>query len=258
MAMTSRPHGRRLFVAWQNPESRSVSPVGCLIEVGPPESRIYYFSYLKRAQDVANFEPFVAFPDFGSVYRSETLFPFFQNRVMSRRRADYPEYVRSLRLPADAEPFDILARSGGRRSTDPIEVFPEPDVDVETAHATVFFFVRGIRHLDGAEEAARSVFAGIRLYLAHDLQNPFNPRAYLLVTGRRRCAGWVPDYLVEYTHDMINVCGSEQVSVQVDHVNDFALPASRWLLCKMTTCSPDQYVSFSGGDFELAASIETG
>jgi hypothetical protein len=244
----SEGHGeRRLFVAWQHPLTRAVSPVACLTDRGADAAERYVFSYLKNAESLEGFEPFLAFPVLDRAYTSDRLFPFFENRTMSRRRADFPAYVQSLSLPQSAEPFDILERSGGKRSTDPIEVFAEPVVDGD--QGIFCFFARGIRHVDGASEVAQTLEAGERLYLAIDAQNLHNDRALLLLTAKRRCIGFVPDYLVNYLHDMLGACVSSDVVVEVVHRNVADLPASRWLLCKVTTCWPKHYRAFADESF---------
>jgi hypothetical protein len=70
-----------------------------------------------------------SFPSLEGVYRSSFLLSLFSNRVMNHSREEYDEYVADLGLsPDQAEPFTVLARSGGRRSTDKLEVFAPPTV----------------------------------------------------------------------------------------------------------------------------------
>lgn len=45
---------------------------------------------------------------------------------MSSRRPDYPQYLSALGLE-HADPVELLARTGGRRATDTIQVVPAPD-----------------------------------------------------------------------------------------------------------------------------------
>src|SRR5437667_10297479 len=115
---------RTLFLAWQHPESRAWYPVGKLTHDGAE----YQFVYTKGAQ-LANaqvgFQPLRTFPSFGDIYESDQLFPLFSNRLLSRSRPDFPDFVSWLNLPeTEDDPVIILARSGGRRETDQLEVFP--------------------------------------------------------------------------------------------------------------------------------------
>lgn len=78
--------GRRLAVTWQHPDSRAIQPVGMLEHDGDR----YHFHYIRRAQYVEDFRPFLGFPDLGRAYTSAHLFPIFAERVMDARRPDYP------------------------------------------------------------------------------------------------------------------------------------------------------------------------
>jgi len=85
----------------------------------------FEFRYLRGAETDPDFRPFIGFPDLHRLYRSTEQFPFFENRLMSRGRADYSAYLGSLGLAHNADPFEVLARSGGRRATDTVEVVAE-------------------------------------------------------------------------------------------------------------------------------------
>lgn len=91
----------------------------------------YSFAYLKLAERLAHFEPLPGLPDVHRRYDSDQLFPVFANRVMPRRRPDYDLFTARLDLTGDADPFEVLARSGGRRATDRIEVFAAPQRTAE-------------------------------------------------------------------------------------------------------------------------------
>lgn len=160
----------RLYVAWQEPESREIRPVGLLTCAQIDGAVCYEFRYLTGAQR-RPFQPFVGFPELHRVYRSPELFPMFENRIMPSGRDDYLEYMGRLGLPADAPPFEILAASFGRRATDRIEVFAEPTVDFQTGLATCLFLARGIRHIPGAPEAVAALSVGEELRLAPEPEN---------------------------------------------------------------------------------------
>src|SRR6266487_4370058 len=93
---------RRLAVAWQHPESRTIQPVGLLVYDGER----YLFEYVRNAQNVEDFVPFVSFPDVGRAYSSTRLFPLFSQRVMDPRRPDFVRYVRTLDLSPEATPWE--------------------------------------------------------------------------------------------------------------------------------------------------------
>src|SRR5437660_1607508 len=103
-------------------------PIGRLTR----EGTIFTFRYTQGAREAFNqgFQPLVCFPDLGAAYESKSLLPVFSNRVLSTARPDYAEYAEYLNLPQDeSDPLAILARSGGLKITDSLEVFPNPERD---------------------------------------------------------------------------------------------------------------------------------
>lgn len=238
---------RRLFIAWQHPMDRSILPVAVLTLVrGDPGVTRYYFSYLKRALYLKDFTPFSAFPDVHRLYSSSKLFPFFQNRVWSRKRADYGALLSALDLAPDAEPFEVLERSGGRRETDSLEVFPEPYYDRDEREVSFLFFARGLRYIEGADEAASKLRIGDALTILQEWQNPVNPQAFLLAKKPgMRPVGYVPDFLVGLVHDLLRQVGPERVEVAVQHTNGLNTPRQMRVLCKFQARGVLDYPGFN-------------
>ena len=246
---------RRLFVAWRDPETRRIQPVGIFVQrAGAHGLTVFAFAYLKQAERLDRFTPFASFPDLHRAYKSEGLFPMFANRLMPRERPDYGAYVERLDLSVNADPFEVLGRSGGRKTTDRVEVFPEPEVDQASRGYCCLFFARGIRHVEGAADAVAKLDKGDALTLVDDPTNPVNRRAFLLhdPTGSR--VGYVPDYLVEFLRDTRELCHREP-EVTVEHVNPPEAPAHLRLLCRVRTCRPQGYEPFSGPEFQALVDI---
>jgi hypothetical protein len=80
---------RHLFVAKQF-NDRSIRPVARLSMFQSPVGTRYQFAYLPEVKDLTEFSPFLSFPALGTVYESDELFPFFENRVMGRNRPEFP------------------------------------------------------------------------------------------------------------------------------------------------------------------------
>ena len=149
---------KTLYMAWQNDQcenghadSPSWFPIGRL-DVGTGDCARHRFRYTKGAQEAklnAGFVPLPEFPDFERDYESPVLFPVFQNRVISRKRPDFAEYVRVLDLDEEADQIEILSANGGRRATDSFNVFPEPDASSDGGFTCRFFLPGGI-HVDQA------------------------------------------------------------------------------------------------------------
>lgn len=181
-----------LFVAWQDPESRQILPIGRLLRQG----QTYEFSYIQAVEEAKQlgFEPLLTFPDLNEVYRSDELPPLFSNRLMPKSRPEFARYLSELGLSVGAaEPFTVLSRSGGRRATDRLEVF-SPPAERESLYEGVFL-LRGVRHVPHSEEALAHLPAQSCLFVMADVQNPANSAALALRDEEKRLLGYVPDYL---------------------------------------------------------------
>ena len=219
-----------LFVNWQDDKSRRIFPVGRLVTLPAGGYEFAYISAATEAQQFG-FAPFQAFPQLTEVYEAKELPAFFKNRLLQQGRPDYPRYLRELGLePAEATPVEILARSGGRRVTDPLEVFAEfvPTDGRFEAH----FFVRGTRHLVGAEAAALELKPGDQLALKHEQTNEFNPNAHVVICHDGRAVGYVPDYLADDLGALIQTDAT--LRVEVARVNEPPAPSQQRLLCKLS------------------------
>ncbi|WP_019874041.1 hypothetical protein [Sporichthya polymorpha] len=236
-----------LIVAWQHPETRSISPVGLLERRGDD----YRFRYLRVAEDVAGFRPFLNFPELRANYVAKTLFPLFGERVMSPRRPDFGRYLATLHLDADSTPMEILARSEGRREADNVQLLPIPDVDAD-GRTTCRFLVHGVRHAirqdPRAEARISSLQAGNRLVLVPEPTNPKNPHALLTCTSddAQHSIGWAPDLLVPYLHAVRSVAEPE---ITVEHVNGPEVPAHLRVLARLSGRMPVGFRPFSGPEW---------
>lgn len=244
---------RSLFVSWRDPNGGLIHPVGLLIRRVRPDGEQYSFGYLKLAENLPGFEPLPGLPDLHRRYDSDQLFPVFANRVMPRRRPDYDVLASRVDLSGDADPFEVLARTGGRRATDRIEVFAAPERTPD-GNSSALFFARGIRHVDGAAEVVASLHPGDLLVLQDDSDNPHNPRAVLLRVTDGMQIGWVPNYLVDHVHDLRQLNASEPV-VTVEHVNDESVDPHMRLLCRLEAPWPDMYRPFSGPEFQTLENL---
>ncbi|WP_324666996.1 Putative restriction endonuclease, HIRAN domain-containing protein [Mycobacterium canetti] len=201
---------RRFAVAWRNRQLRVITPVGEL----DYRAGGYRFQYLEGVGgSVAGFRPFIGFPDLNRVYESARLWPFFDLRVMDRKRPDYPQYVRWLGLTVEASRLDILSRSGGGQKGDNVYLAESPSVADDGATEAVFL-ARGARYAVPqyrTEAIVNSLRAGDRLTLMDDSTNEANPRALLLETPDGAPVGWVPDLLVDYAHQVRSGGGSAEL-----------------------------------------------
>lgn len=189
---------RRLILNWQIEATREIVPVAELVVTTAGDTQRFELGYLEGVRHaLANgFQPFMAFPELDRRYTSTELFPFFRNRVLPTTRPDYLEYVTALNLkPETADRVELLGRGLGRRQTDRVETVLAAERDAVTGRYVTRFLVRGVKHVDGAEEAIRGLRAGVHLAAVIEPENTANPRARRLEAGGKSI-GYVPDYLL--------------------------------------------------------------
>jgi hypothetical protein len=216
---------RRFVVAWQDPQTRRFESIG-LLEVADREFR---FHYLPRAREIVSLRPLPGFPDQTRTYTSPRLFVLFAQRLMNRRRPDYPAWLELLGLPQGAPDLDVLARSEGRRLGDNIALIPEPVVDGRGV-STATFFVHGLRHRMGDDPQVEPLLGRLRqgqlLRLAAEPGNPVNPLA-VMVCESTVSLGWVPDPLVAYANTLLE---TSEPKVVVERINGPDAPPNLRLL----------------------------
>jgi hypothetical protein len=248
------PAARVLFVAWRNPDTRSIIPIARLVVRDHNGAQTFEFRYLTRAPKVLA-RPLVSFPSFTGIYRSERLFPFFENRMVPTQRSDFRGWAASLGLSEDSDPFEILAQSGGTRVTDTFEVFPEPAVDREVGLASVRILVRGVRHREGANEEIDRLRPGDALRLCPEPDNGFDALAVLVVPSTCQAVGWVPAYLCGPLHrSAASTEGSwAAMKATVRHIGDPLGPSHFRLLCDLQFPWPYPDQPFDTPEFSVAS-----
>lgn len=253
MTSAHSPDERRLYVSWRDPIG-SIHPIGILVRRRTRGEERFLFAYLKLAEQLPAFQPLPGLPDLYRRYESRTLFPVFANRVMPRSRPDFDLLAHRVDLGGDADPFEVMARSGGVRATDRIEVFSGP-VHTTADRSTCLFFARGIRHIEGAAQAVDDLVPGDRLVLSREQTNAFNPQAMLLRASDERSVGYVPDYLLEHILELRDLNRSEP-EIVVEHVNDAHTAPHLRLLCRLNAPWPPGYEPFSDARFKPLASLD--
>lgn len=240
------PLVRRMAVAWQHPDERSVRPVGILQYDGTTHE----FFYLRTVSKVKDFRPFLNFPDLSQIYRSPHLFPMFSQRVMSHRRPDYTQYLQQIDLADTATPWEQLARTEGKLASDTIQLMPEPEVDAD-GRTRSQFLVAGIRHQIEDEHQRNLILSRLKkggeLQLFDEPDNPVNSRAILVSTRDNVALGWVPNMLLDYVHDVRDY---GPYSIKVTHVNGPDAPNHMRLLVMIEGQLELDYRPFAGPEWE--------
>ena len=193
-----------LYLAWQAPKSRRWFPVGRL-DAEPDENASHYeFSYIegaREARDAADFLMVPGFPELDAPYQSEKLFPFFENRLMNRRRPERAEYLRGLGLdPACWDPVSELAAPFNHAHGNGFEVYPDivPDND---GYFQTQFLVHGLRYTNPHSiERTERLEIGEELRLSLEMNNPVTGHAVTVKTADQYVIGWLPRYLVDVVY----------------------------------------------------------
>lgn len=237
-----------LFVTWRHPDGL-IHPVGLLTQRVSDESQEFEFVYLKHAETLDGFPLLPGLPELHRLYVDDQLFPVFRKRQMPRQRPDYAEYVETLGLDVETDPFEVMARNEGRKMTDRIEVFAPPR-RTENGNLTALFFARGVRHLEGASDAVAGLRPGDRLSLLDEPKNSTNPQAILINTRNNKTVGWIPDYLLDTVHDLRDLIGEDDIMITAEHVNPPEVEPYMRLICRLTAPWPENYEPLSGPQFQ--------
>lgn len=235
---------KKLFVAWQSPDTRKWNVVGVLEYIG----NTYRYSYTKSSAQLKMFERFGAMQN--DITESEELFPFFKNRLLGKARPEYKKMLKWMNMNEnDHSPLDVLALTEGKRGTDTIEIFacPEPS----NGKFVVRFFTHGVRHTHVAnKEAVSLVKEGAHLYLMKDFQNTCDPMAIALRTDDPICFfGYLPRYLTADVHQLCNTLSSSEITVKALKVNSEA-PLSYRFLCEIQAAWPDGFEPCAAKEYD--------
>lgn len=205
-------------------------------------------SYKLNYTNGAKHKRFVAFPrmaDLDKEYISNVLFPFFKNRIMPERRPEYSSMLEWTDLDNDDfDPLTLLAISGGVRKTDNFRIISIPEN--KNGSYDFKFFVSGVRYLTDIEKnTIYNLSPGQELTYTHDDHNKNDGDAIILLNKNDFIKiGYYPRYLNKDFRKLESFNGNtSKINISVVRVNNSA-PEQYRLLCKMTTCWPDDFEPF--------------
>lgn len=242
---------RILYLGWKDSgREESWFPVGRLdVILEPPRFRFRHLKGAESARRTGGFRLAFGFADLHGDYRSTELFPTFQNRVMSRRRPDFEEYVARLDLDSSAHFTEWLAVDGGRRMTDFFDVFPKLS-KTEDGLCVFRFFTDGVHPLDPLAQARiEALRPGDRLDVALEPENPTGHPAVRIRTTPDRCfIGWAPRYFV---HEFVKAAAESDgtYDTRVVRVNPPPYPSEQRVLIEMRS-RWERHEPMSGPEFE--------
>lgn len=215
----------RLFVLWHDRRGGFFFKIARLEKQST--SPRYVFRYELEAFQEAHehgLEPLLTFPDVGKIYRSDHLFPFFENRLMRKSRPDYVDYVRALGLDPDtADEMAILGRSGGERATDSFLLMPEPR-QIDKDRSELYFWVTDLgRPTQTTPQNIAKLTSGTALTIGE--------QAVLLHEGNP--VGRLPEYVRALIPQYKPLQGTPELSPKISVVSKNSLSPRRMLLCHL-------------------------
>ena len=241
--------GPTLFVSWRSPTTRAILPIARVRFRGT--DRRYEFAYIHAAVDAQGqgFRPFLEFPRFDDLYVSDRPFPLLANRLMPPSRPDHKSWLTALGLPADAHPMEILARTGGERQTDQIELFPVPVPAADGCYLT-HCLLRGVRHMPApaTEERIARLCPAELLTVRPEPDNPADPAAALVGTADGVDIGYLPKYLTGDAWRLRRDCGT--LTVAVGRVNPPPAGPHHRVLLRIVACWPADFRPFAELKFQ--------
>jgi hypothetical protein len=187
-------------------------------------------------------------------YISDVLFPLFANRLLTKSRPEYDKYLSWMGFQQGRiDPLELLARSGGERATDSLQVYPCPEKTPEGKYET-YFFCHGMRHLRGnVPQEILKLAPGEMLLPMLDVFNPYDSQAVALRTSDpAMMIGFCPRYLARDLRDLI-LHSKDTFCLLVERVNVDA-PIQFRLLCKVTADWPEGFKPCSEAAFQPVVS----
>ena len=226
-----------IYLLWQDQHTAQWHTVARLTR----DNDSYRFNYTQGATTTKHFAPFPTMEDLNTVYESDTLLPFFQNRILSPRRPEFDSMISWLGMTAESfDPLEYLGVSGGQRQTDNYRIFKTPELGKNKF--TFNFLVSGIYALDQDSKQTinqLSKNAQLEYFLEADSIGLRDKRSGQLV-------GYCPGHLVNGFKQLIESAGS--VSFTVKKVNVDALTSCR-LLCTFQTKQGEHYKPLITGEY---------
>lgn len=243
---------KKLILCWQDPIKKTWIAVGQLSY----QNEIYSFRYTKSVKELrkGSFSALLSMNDLNKEYNSKELFPFFVNRVFTKTRPEYNDYLEALGFESkNVTPMEEMSRSAGIRATDNFQLFPYPET--KNGRYEMHFFSRGVRHMeDSYIERSKKLNTSDSLKVMLDVQNNIDPKALLLCTSNNppEFMGYCPSFLCPDFNKLIKHYRKTPClfNVSVVKTNPNASAQLR-LLCKVDCPLPDNFTPFSTQSIEL-------
>lgn len=212
----------RLFVIWSEPSKGGRHVIGHLERTGG-EFRFWYEADLDKAFacGFALLPQFPEQPDGTRAYVERYLFPLFAERIPSAARSDAKRMMDAWGVEHPDDQFEVLAKSGGIRATDRLEL-AEYRADDDGLTRPLEFRVASRSRIDPAPLAV-----GDAVTLRAEPDNPVD-RYAVMVDSKGRCAGYVPRQYTRFVGRLIE----QGVAIRGEAVRQLLVPddVGKWVV----------------------------
>lgn len=218
-----------LFVIWSAPSDGGRHVVGHLTRQRVGSTFHFWYEADVSAAVTKGFTFLPAFPEHRQIdapYEARYLFATFADRIPSAQRTDAGRMLESWGVEHPDDQFEVLAKSGGLRATDRIELAEYRAMD-DPLSEPLEFRVAGMKHVPSDSRGALVV--GATLKFERERCNPHDPHATIVArTADGMRAGYVPR---QYSAMIANLL---DLGVELDAVaiRELVLPddAPRWVV----------------------------
>lgn len=237
---------QELILSWQDAQTNKWFPVGRFSKQNQENS----FIYIKGVEQAQNngFSGLPSMEDFNKKYYYSDIFPLLKNRILNKSRPDRDEFLNWLEVESEDSDFEELAKTGGIKATDNLQLFPVPVK--ENNRYTLSFFAQGISHLkDSCQSRIKQLKKGDKLYFCLDLENEQDKSACLLRTDDPvQMVGYCPRYLAKDFKKLFDL-SEKSFNITVQKVNKDA-PEQLRLLCNINCDWHQNFKPFSESKFQ--------
>lgn len=225
-----------IYILWQDQYSKLWHPVAKLTR----EKNLYRLNYTKGASSSKHFIPFPQMTELDSIYESNELFPFFQNRILPKSRPEFKNIIDWLDMTSDSfDPLDYLSVTGGERKTDNYRILKLPTLI--NGKFIINFLVSGIHYLGNeTQEKIKELSKNLELDYIYETDNPIDSNAIKLVDRKSGLfVGYCPRYLVNDFKKLLDR-NPESSHFKIKKLNIDA-PASYRMVCSFESSENEQY-----------------
>jgi len=219
----------KLFVIWSAPSDGGRHLVGRLARRHVGSMFHFWYEDDLSAAFAKGFTFLPSFPEYRRSdlpYEARYLFATFADRIPSAQRIDAARMLASWGVAHPDDQFEVLAKSGGLRATDRIELAEYRAVD-DPLFEPLEFRVAGMKYVP--PDARGGLAIGMVLRFEREPTNPHDPNATVVartIDGMR--AGYVPR---QYSAMIASLLGGG-VALEAVAIRELVLPddAPRWVV----------------------------